>query len=56
MQNQNKSYSISLLERFSTDAEGIAKCLGLQGEANIGLDIILQILESKISSITLLKI
>jgi hypothetical protein len=56
LQNQNKSYSISLLERFSTDAEGIAKCLGLQAEANIGLDIILQNLESKISSITLLKL
>ncbi len=56
LQNQQKSYGISLLERFSTDAEGIGRCLGLQAKANIGLDIILQILENKISSLTLLKL
>lgn len=55
-QNSNSSYSISLFERYSTDAEGIAKCLGLQAEANVDLDVILQILERKISNYTLLKI
>jgi Restriction endonuclease NotI len=54
--NQDNTYSISLFERYSTDAEGIAKCLGLQAEANIELDIILQILENKLSDITLLKL
>jgi Restriction endonuclease NotI len=56
LQNTDHSYSISLKERFSTDANGVSKCLGLQAEANIGLDIILKILESKISNLTLLRI
>jgi hypothetical protein len=54
--NQDNTYSISLFERYSTDAEGIAKCLGLQAEANIELEVILQILERKMSDITLLKL
>ena len=54
--NQDNSYSISLFERYSTDAEGIAKCLGLQAEANVELEVILKILESKMSNITLLKL
>lgn len=54
--NSDSFYSISLFERFSTDAEGIAKCLGLQAEANIELEIMIQILEKKISNLTLLKL
>lgn len=54
--NQNKSYSISLSERFSTDAAGISKCLGLQAEANIDLEQILLVLERKISDKTILKL
>ena len=54
--NDDKNYSISLFERFSTDADGISKCLGLQAEANIELDIILKTLENKISSLTLLRL
>jgi hypothetical protein len=47
---------LSLFERTSTDAEGIARCLGLKAEANIDLDVIVKILESKISEKTLLKL
>ncbi|MDR1896365.1 MAG: hypothetical protein LBR10_06205 [Prevotellaceae bacterium] len=49
-------YQLSLLERASTDANGISKCLGLQAEANVDLEIILKTLENKISGKTLLKL
>jgi hypothetical protein len=39
-----------------TDAEGIAKCLGLKAEANVELEVIFQILEHKISNSTPLKL
>lgn len=39
--------------RLSTDAEGIGLCLGLQAEARIELEEILQSLQSKLSSATL---
>ena len=55
-QNSNKTYSISLSERFSTDAAGISKCLGLQAEANVDLAQILVVLERKISDSTILKL
>jgi hypothetical protein len=43
-----------LYERASTDAEGIALCLGLKAEAKVDLEVILKALESKISEKTLL--
>jgi hypothetical protein len=46
---------LQLGERLSTDSEGIAKCLGLQGEANVELDAILRQLDAKISSRTLMS-
>ena len=49
-------YRLSLLERTSTDANGIARCLGLKAEANVDLEVILKMLESKISEKTLLKL
>lgn len=55
-ENEDKSQSISLFERFSTDGDGISKCLGLQAEANVELEVILKTLESKISKMTLLSI
>jgi hypothetical protein len=54
--SSDNSHSLSLKERFSTNADGISKCLGLQAEANIELSIILKMLENKISNFTLLKI
>ena len=47
-----RSYSLQLDSRSSTDSEGIAACLGLQAEANIDLERIVQVLETKISSHT----
>jgi hypothetical protein len=53
----NKSkFHLSLLERASTDADGIAQCLGLKAEANVDLDVMLERLESKISEKTLLTL
>ena len=53
--NKDK-YRLSLLERASTDAEGIARCLGLKAEPNVDLEVILKMLESKISEKTLLNL
>jgi hypothetical protein len=53
--NKNK-YHLSLLKRASTDANGIARCLGLKAEANVDLEVFLKMLESKISEKTLLKL
>ena len=53
--NRDK-YRLSLFERASTDADGIALCLGLKAEANVELEVILKMVESKISERTLLKL
>ena len=50
------TYRLELSERRSTDTEGILVCLGLQGDANVALEDILQILESKISDDTILRL
>lgn len=56
--NQSKTgdFRLSMTNRFSTDAEGIATCLGLQAEARIELDLIISALQNKISSATLFSI
>ncbi|HEV7225780.1 MAG TPA: hypothetical protein VGN42_23950 [Pirellulales bacterium] len=46
---------LQLKERFSTDAGGIATCLGLRSEANVELEDIIIQLEAKISKQTLLS-
>jgi hypothetical protein len=53
---QKSKYRLSLLERTSTDANGIAQCLGLKAEAKIDMDVIMKTLENKISDKTLLKL
>ena len=55
----NESGSAMRLElesRLSTDAEGIAKCLGLQAEAKVELEVIVAELEKKISTNTVLTL
>ena len=47
---------MNLRERLSTDANGIAKCLGLLADANVELENIVNLLESKLSDDTLLVI
>ncbi len=46
---------LKLNHRISTDAEGIAKCIGLQANANVKLEQIIKLLESKINDQTLLQ-
>ena len=47
------SYGIELRSRTSTDVAGIARCLGLQAEARVGLGEINAVLEQKIGRETL---
>ncbi len=56
LSNNQTNLNIILSERYSTDAEGIAKCLGLKAEANIDLELIIKNLENKLSTKTLLKL
>jgi hypothetical protein len=49
----DRSYRLTLQSRLSTDAAGISKCLGLQAEARIELEEIIEALQAKISAATL---
>lgn len=53
---KDETFKLELIERLSTDSEGLAKCLGLKAEANIELKEILTKIQSKISEKTLLTI
>jgi hypothetical protein len=46
-------YRLQLGQRFSTDRNGIARCLGLQGEAKVELTELLKQIENKLSDTTL---
>lgn len=46
------SFKLIMQSRLSTDADGIATCLGLQAEARVELDQILEVLQVKISPAT----
>lgn len=48
----NKSYKLELADRISTDSKGIAEWLGLQAEAKVELEKIIEQLESKLSEQT----
>lgn len=49
----NFSFRLGLNSRFSTDADGIARSLGLQADPNMALEHIVKVLEAKISPETL---
>ncbi|CDH44701.1 conserved hypothetical protein [Candidatus Contendobacter odensis Run_B_J11] len=49
----DRSYKLTMQSRLSTDADGIGLCLGLQAEARIELEQIIQALQAKISASTL---
>ncbi|CEA04005.1 Restriction endonuclease NotI [Pseudomonas saudimassiliensis] len=49
------SLHLSMTSRLSTDADGMGVCLGLQAEARVELEMIIQALQSKISSATLFR-
>jgi len=48
----NNSYKLELTDRISTDSKGIAECLGLQAQAKVELEKIIEQLESKLSEQT----
>lgn len=50
-----KGAKLNLIKRLSTDTNGIAECLGLQGEAKVELDVITSLIEAKLSDQTLYK-
>lgn len=56
IQATDRNYSLQLNERISTDDAGIAACLGLQAEAMVELEMIVKILERKMSEHTKLSI
>jgi len=56
LQEQESAYHIKLMSRSSTDANGIATSLGLQINANVELEVIVRLLQNKISARTLLRI
>jgi hypothetical protein len=47
---------LSLSSRLSTDADGVARCLGLQTEARVDLARIVAMLEAKISAATVFRV
>lgn len=51
-QQEDKTYKLTLEKLLSTDAAGIATCLGLQAEARVELEEMVAALEAKISSQT----
>jgi len=55
-ETDNNSLRLILKNRTSTNAEGIALCLGLQAETKIELERIIRYLEARVSENTLLKI
>ena len=50
---KDHAFKLNLRSRLSTDADGIATCLGLQAEARVDLDQILRALQAKLSPDTL---
>lgn len=52
-QQADQSYKLSMQSRLSTDTDGIAICLGLQAEARVELEQILNALQAKLSLSTL---
>lgn len=49
----DNGHRLLLTERMSTDTVGIATCLGLQSEANVALDVIVKLIENKLTKQTL---
>lgn len=54
LSSDGMAFKLELGERLSTDASGIARCLGLQASPNMGLDQIIEMLEARLSADTLM--
>lgn len=53
LRRKEAGHRVELAKRLSTDTAGIATCLGLQSEAKVDLDVVLQLIEQKITARTL---
>lgn len=49
-------HRLDLVKRLSTDTAGIATCLGLQSDAKVDLEVILQLIEQKLTARTLFSV
>jgi hypothetical protein len=56
LRKEATAYTLKLKERLSTDAAGVAACLGLQVNARVELVTILQQIEAKLPQSTLLTV
>lgn len=56
LRKEEEQYRLRLDSRLSTNAKGIATCLGLQASPNVEMEKIIAILQTKISSRTLLTL
>jgi len=56
LRKEQAAYTLRLKERFSTDAAGVAACLGLQIDAKVELTAIMAQIESKLPHSTLLTV
>jgi hypothetical protein len=52
LESGGSAHRLNLAKRLSTDTAGIAMCLGLQTEAKLELDVILRLIEQRISDKT----
>jgi hypothetical protein len=56
LRKEATAYTLKLKERLSTDAAGVATCLGLQAEAKVDLAAMLAQIEAKLPQSTLLTV
>lgn len=56
LDHDTEEYHLQLVERVSTDGAGIAACLGLQAQAKVELQVIVNLLQEKLSDQTLLRL
>lgn len=53
LNRKSDGFELAFSSRISTDSEGISRCLGLQAEARVEIELIVKTLEAKISTSTL---
>jgi hypothetical protein len=56
LNHERETFRLDLKKRLSTDASGIATCLGLQADAKVELEVIIGELEKKLSANTLFTV
>lgn len=55
LQQEGVDFRLDLADRLSTDADGVARCMGLQAQTRVELETIVADLERKLSDLTLLS-